>query len=397
MNRQGQLISYRYDALDQLIGVEPFASPGTTRVYRGGRLATQLEGGQHHSLLEAGDHLLAQSTISGNRVVNTLLGCDQQRSILQSVTGDDIQRTAYTPYGGQPAEGGIQSLLGFNGEQPDPVTGCYLLGNGYRAYNPNLMRFHSPDSMSPFDSGGVNAYAYCVGDPINLSDPTGHFSWKRFLSIAISVAAIALTVVTLGTASALTVPFVVGAAISIGAEVLNVASELTSALAPDSKAGAILGYISMGLAVAAASPTVVTYAGKAAATRGGKALGKALGKVSKTGSSSVLNAVRQPLRPLTKGVQNTISVLGYLGASKPKWFEYVTYVGLAVKGGSITYDNIVPYVSPPASGESDQTRTTLDAFVRGDAEEESSGSWQGNIKPANLFAGQSQMQEIREF
>ncbi|WP_226489408.1 RHS repeat-associated core domain-containing protein, partial [Pseudomonas sp. B20] len=70
----------------------------------------------------------------------------------------------------------IAELPGFNGEQPDPLTGHYLLGNGYRAYNPVLMRFNSPDSMSPFGKGGLNAYAYCVGDPVNRVDPNGHIS-----------------------------------------------------------------------------------------------------------------------------------------------------------------------------------------------------------------------------
>ncbi|MCY1433952.1 hypothetical protein D9M71_499940 [compost metagenome] len=36
------------------------------------------------------------------------------------------------------------------------------------------MRFNSPDSWSPFGKGGVNAYAYCEGDPRNRVDPTGH-------------------------------------------------------------------------------------------------------------------------------------------------------------------------------------------------------------------------------
>ena len=35
------------------------------------------------------------------------------------------------------------------------------------------MRFYSPDSLSPFSEGGLNAYCYCEGDPTNYSDPVG--------------------------------------------------------------------------------------------------------------------------------------------------------------------------------------------------------------------------------
>ncbi|NLA01594.1 hypothetical protein GTA07_14335 [Rhodococcus hoagii] len=39
---------------------------------------------------------------------------------------------------------------------------------------PTLMRFSAPDSLSPFNEGGLNAYAYCGCDPINHEDPSGH-------------------------------------------------------------------------------------------------------------------------------------------------------------------------------------------------------------------------------
>jgi RHS repeat-associated protein len=106
-----------------------------------------------------------------------LLATDQQRSVLHALKGNHPRRSiAYSPYGHRPAENGLLSLLGFNGERPDLVTGHYLLGNGYRAFNPVLMRFNSPDSLSPFGKGGVNSYVYCLADPINRSDPTGHSS-----------------------------------------------------------------------------------------------------------------------------------------------------------------------------------------------------------------------------
>ncbi|EJN30669.1 RHS repeat-associated core domain protein-containing protein [Pseudomonas sp. GM78] len=103
-----------------------------------------------------------------------LLATDQQQSVLNALDANQHHPIAYTPYGHRPMENGLLSLLGFNGELPDPLTGHYHLGKGYRQFNPVLMRFNSPDSWSPFGRGGLNAYAYCTGNPINWKDPTGH-------------------------------------------------------------------------------------------------------------------------------------------------------------------------------------------------------------------------------
>lgn len=68
------------------------------------------------------------------------------------------------------------SSLGFNGEYLDDTLDNYHLGNGYRAYNPAIMQFTAPDDMSPFGQGGINPYVYVSCDPINKTDPTGHFN-----------------------------------------------------------------------------------------------------------------------------------------------------------------------------------------------------------------------------
>ncbi|MHC8317391.1 RHS repeat-associated core domain-containing protein [Pseudomonas sp. LB3P31] len=103
-----------------------------------------------------------------------LLATDQQRSVLNALNTQGPHPIAYSPYGHRPAENGLLSLLGFNGEPPDPLTGCYHLGNGYRQFNPVLMRFNSPDSWSPFGEGGLNTYVYCGGEPILRFDRNGH-------------------------------------------------------------------------------------------------------------------------------------------------------------------------------------------------------------------------------
>lgn len=92
-------------------------------------------------------------------------------------------------------------LIVLNGERPDPITGHYHLGNGYRAYHSRLARFSSPDSWSPYDAGGINPYTYCVGDPINRSDPSGHMSVGQWIGMAVGlVAGITLSIVTDGAA-----------------------------------------------------------------------------------------------------------------------------------------------------------------------------------------------------
>ncbi|PPA01067.1 RHS repeat-associated core domain-containing protein, partial [Pseudomonas sp. MWU12-2312b] len=52
-----------------------------------------------------------------------------------------------------------------------------------RAFNPVLMRFNSPDSLSPFGKGGLISYAYCSGDPVNNIDPSGRLKAKILINI----------------------------------------------------------------------------------------------------------------------------------------------------------------------------------------------------------------------
>lgn len=72
--------------------------------------------------------------------------------------------------------------MGYTGQRRSGVSGHYLLGNGYRGFNPVLKRFAGQDSMSPFGAGGKHGFAYCGGNPTNRTDPSGHLFWELFLA-----------------------------------------------------------------------------------------------------------------------------------------------------------------------------------------------------------------------
>ncbi|WP_248914203.1 RHS repeat-associated core domain-containing protein [Pseudomonas moorei] len=173
------LCHYRYDALDRLTGQGLTNAPPLQHFYCKSRLATEIQGALRQSIFQQGDWLLAQQTQQGIEHDTALLATDQQRSVLNTLKANhQAQPIAYAPYGHRRFISGWLSLMGFNGERPDPLTGHYLLGNGYRAFNPVLMRFNSPDSLSPFGKGGLNSYAFCSGDPVNNIDPSGRLKTK---------------------------------------------------------------------------------------------------------------------------------------------------------------------------------------------------------------------------
>ncbi|MFM5219657.1 RHS repeat-associated core domain-containing protein [Aeromonas hydrophila] len=158
------------------------------------------------------------------------------------------------------------SCIAFNGERCDPVTGLYHLGQGYRAYNPGLMRFHAADSLSPFGEGGVNPYAYCLGDPVSLVDPTGHMSWQAGLGIGLGILGIIVAIATLGmgikasvamwgaaasvsaSAIASTSLGVVSSALGLASSALGVASAALVESEPQLSAN--LGWASLGVGIA---------------------------------------------------------------------------------------------------------------------------------------------------
>ncbi|WP_130904767.1 MULTISPECIES: RHS repeat-associated core domain-containing protein [unclassified Pseudomonas] len=168
------LCRYQYDPLDRLTGVGLLAGNSTQRFYQVNHLTTELGQQTQRTILRHGAQLLAQQQSEAGVTEKTLLVTDQAHSLLQSLSPVNSRKFSYTAYGHHPNVSGLSRLFGFNGEYPDDITGHYPLGHGNRFYNPVLMRFNSPDELSPFDDGGINSYAYCENDPINFFDPTGN-------------------------------------------------------------------------------------------------------------------------------------------------------------------------------------------------------------------------------
>ena len=105
--------------------------------------------------------------------------------------GRVVQRFEYRPYGGatiQPATDARPHQ--FTGQRRD-ATGFYFYHARY--YDAALGRFVSPDSVvqAPADPQSLNRYAYVRNNPTNRTDPTGHFSFFKWIKSLFSPEAVA--------------------------------------------------------------------------------------------------------------------------------------------------------------------------------------------------------------
>jgi RHS repeat-associated protein len=187
-----------------------------------------------------------------------------------------VRPVAYAPHGhrpGQDATGGPIAQPAFNGEMRDAASGCYLLGaRHHRPYSPTLGMFLAPDRASPFGAGGLNALSYCAGDPINRTDPTGHF-WKWIVAgIAVVAAVATLGVLAAAGAAALTASAVVGAVlVTTGAGL-----EVAAALVKDETLSTVLGVVGavLGIAGGVAAGAAVAKGAASIKARGARFLSR---------------------------------------------------------------------------------------------------------------------------
>lgn len=160
---------YRYDPLDTLSGRDS-GTGQEQRFYQNGELANQIRGANSSTFMRGDGVVLAEHQAGADPKSLLLIG-DHKNTLVMEASNGVVNSVAHTAYGHPSAQQPIKAQLRYNGEFSEPQTGWQLLGNGYRAYNFTLMRFQSPDSWSPFGSGGVNAYAYSEGEPVMNVDP----------------------------------------------------------------------------------------------------------------------------------------------------------------------------------------------------------------------------------
>jgi RHS repeat-associated protein len=92
------------------------------------------------------------------------------RDVLSVQTGQTLASFDYDPFGNlKGASGNMSTDFRYAGLFYEENTGLYLAN--YRAYDPRLARWLSPDPLE--ERGGVNLYAYTGGNPTSYVDPSG--------------------------------------------------------------------------------------------------------------------------------------------------------------------------------------------------------------------------------
>jgi RHS repeat-associated protein len=167
--------TYSYDGLDRIAarGSQQFAYAGLDSDPASDGTATYARdpGGAPIAVSEGQNKQLTLSDQHGD-VVGSFNSTD---TALAGLTAS----AAFDPFGHVVAEttGGTPGNIGYQGDWTDPASDQVKMGA--RWYNPGTGAFNSRDdwTLEPEPSVQANDYTYANGDPLDNTDPTGHYCW----------------------------------------------------------------------------------------------------------------------------------------------------------------------------------------------------------------------------
>ncbi|AVB20919.1 sugar-binding protein [Pseudomonas avellanae] len=131
------LSEYRYDSHDHLVTSRYGSDSETLRFYQDQQLSSSVQNDRRTHYLYLDEQSLGQQC-EGHEDETLLLLTDPNNSVLGECQQDTLRTAVYSAYGDRHSDEPLLTMLGFNGEVRDASSGWYLLGRGYRAYNPVL-------------------------------------------------------------------------------------------------------------------------------------------------------------------------------------------------------------------------------------------------------------------
>lgn len=153
-----------------LNGIVLAQSDGVNTIYfqynLGAPIGFELNGIQYFYITNLNGDVTGITDIEGNLIAQYVY--DEWGSILDIITAED--NNAHQQF--------IAEInpLRFRGYYYDSETGLYYLQTRY--YDPDICRFISADNFDYVESEsriGINAYAYCINNPIMYIDPNGNY------------------------------------------------------------------------------------------------------------------------------------------------------------------------------------------------------------------------------
>jgi RHS repeat-associated protein len=285
LTMDGEGRKYTYDIRGNLLGVSSAANsqiyayyPNRMMASRGSgststaiyydnnqQAVTTYDGATPTQFLMVGSKRFA-SYVNGAKAA--FLGTNQRQDTVCVTTGSGVAgQTTYDPYGRASGKIGLAANNNFAWNQEYADTDNALVYLRSRYYDPVTMRFISRDTKQV-----RNRYAYCKGDPINNTDPTGHDAENWVLSGAIGIGVIGAVIYV-----ALTFGSTISAAAAAVGGAGTIAAVASGTLA--STAATLLGVGPLGSALVGAAVTggLATAADVSIGSAVGAALGSAFG------------------------------------------------------------------------------------------------------------------------